>query len=191
MTDEYRAPEQETFEQRRRRIAQQETVWLRARPSQDKRLIESTDEPDPKKTRMDFMDFGFKIHPLTNDKGVFPLEMFPEGWTLVDAKTNSFVLGETKDFWSVEDCFLVRNRAKDFLEANGRIAGLNADEDDQFTTSHKISVREGIQLMLVNSVTAEECQIGYDEAFGKIFFPPKSESSRRSSTCRTATRGRR
>ena len=54
------------------------------------------------------VDIGF--YSMNGEHSKFPAEMLPEGWTYDDV-SNTFVLGESKDFWSVEDGFFVPNHA--------------------------------------------------------------------------------
>ena len=76
----------ETFQDRRRRFDQQETIWAR------------------KKIKTSSGDIEVDLHSFDFDKST----QLPEGWRY-DEKNNEFILGETKDWWSFEDGFLVRN----------------------------------------------------------------------------------
>eukprot|EP00438_Fugacium_kawagutii_P019118 Skav204381 [mRNA] locus=scaffold4897:193896:199406:+ [translate_table: standard] len=175
---EFNQPTEESFEQRRRRFQQQETIWLRAqhpeRHGESKRPLDTSEEQQHKKSRVDFMDFGFDS--LVDETGNFPKDMLPPGWSF-DPSTNNFVLGDTHDFWSVEEGFLVRNhviaRNSSWRPTANSMQNLPVKLSQ--LQPHKISVRDGTQMMLVDSVASAERQLGYDKVFGKTLFPLKKE----------------
>lgn len=85
----------ETFEQKRKRQTLQETIWLRSRQSRS----EDTQEEDQQREKMRTDD-----HKESGQQNL----VLPDGWTY-DKDSNEFVLGNTEDFWTVEEGFLVRN----------------------------------------------------------------------------------
>ena len=98
-----------------------------------------------------------------------------------DEVTNSFVLGKTQDFWSVEEGFLVRNHviARDSswrptADAIKRVPIRLGD-----LQALKIAMREGASTMMVDSVSAAERKISKDGFFGKTFFPLTKEAAQK------------
>ena len=86
--------------------------------------------------------------------------MLPDGWTY-DEVSNSFVLGETQDFWSVEEGFLARNhviaRDSSWRPTPDAIKDVPIKLGD--LQALKITMREGAVTMMVDSVSVAERKI--------------------------------
>ena len=115
----------ESFQDRRRRFDQQETIWTRKKAR--------TDEPE--------VEVG--LHSMD-----FSKTTLPEGWTY-DKKNNEFVLGATQDWWSFEDGFLVRNHVW------SRTSTYHPEEfpvsTDFLQTTTGLSMQQGTRTIYVNS----------------------------------------
>jgi hypothetical protein len=88
-------------------------------------------------------------------------------------------LGETKDFWSVEDGFLVRNpvvaRNASWSPTAEAIKNVHIKLGD--LQSYKITLRDGAATMMVDSVAAAERRISNDAFFGKTLFPLNKDAA--------------
>ena len=100
----------ETFEERRRRLNLQETVWLRTRqPRRELSPDRQREDRQQKRTRTEEPEIGLMAMQEKREAGQQDL-VLPEGWTY-DKQNDEFILGDTQDFWTVEEGFLVRNHA--------------------------------------------------------------------------------
>ena len=97
-----------------------------------------------------------------------------EGWSF-DKATGEFVLGETKDYWSFEDGFLVRNhvwsRNSTFTSEEAPLPA--AAEELQSTTG--LTLPNGSRQVFVNN--KETYSIGKDQWVGKTLFPLTKEAA--------------
>lgn len=139
----------ETFQDRRRRFDQQETIWARKKAKADAGNIE-----------VDLHSFDF----VKSTK-------LPEGWHY-DEKNNEFVLRETKDWWSCEDGLLVRNHVW------GRTTTYHSEQfptsKDLLQTTTGLSMQKGTRTIYVNS--SEEQR--FNEAWtGKTLYPLTQEGA--------------
>ena len=146
----YAPPPAESFQDRRRRF-DQETIWTR------------------KKARTDEGDVDINLHGFDLTKST-PL---PSGWTY-DEKNNEFILGETQDWWSYEDGFLVRNHVW------GRNTTYKPEEffiDTSFLqTTTGLTLQQGSRTIYVN---AKEQQHFHEHWTGKTLYPLTSEGAER------------
>ena len=82
----------------------------------------------------------------------------PEGWYF-DSKTQEFYLGDTVDYWSYEDGFLVRNHVL------SRTHTFQAEEfpipQDQLQTTTGLTLQRGSRQVYVND--SESVQLGHDQ----------------------------
>eukprot|EP00435_Cladocopium_sp_Y103_P072234 s20_g39.t1 len=92
---------------------------------------------------------------------------------------NSFVLGKTQDFWSLEDGFLVRNhviaRNTSWRPTWDAIKNMPVKMAD--LQAQKITVQEGTSTMMVDSVAAAERKINAEAFFGQTLFPLIKEAA--------------
>ena len=88
-------------------------------------------------------------------------------------------MGETKDFWSVEDGFLVRNHvvARNDLWRPTAEAIKNVPIKLGDLQSYKITLRDGAAAMMVDPVAAAEGRISNDAFFGKTLFPRNKDAA--------------
>ena len=132
----------ESFQDRRRRFDQQETIWTRKKAR--------TDEPE--------VEVG--LHSMD-----FSKTTLPEGWTY-DKKNNEFVLGATQDWWSFEDGFLVRNHVW------SRTSTYHPEEfpvsTDFLQTTTGLSMQQGTRTIYVNSTEEQYFADGWT---GKTLYP--------------------
>ena len=161
---------------RRRRIDQGEMAWLRNFQSQRRSLEEPTETPERRRQVQNSVEIG--LYSMNGEHNKFPAEMLPEGWTHDDV-SNTFVLSETKDFWSVEDGFLVRNpvvaRNASWRPTAEAIKNVHIKLGD--LQSYKITLRDGAATMMVDSVAAAERRISNDAFFGKTLFPLNKDAA--------------
>ena len=122
------------------------------------------------------VDIGF--YSMNGEHSKFPAEMLPEGWTYDDV-SNTFVLGESKDFWSVEDGFFVRNHAvarndscRPTAEAIKNVPIKLGD-----LQSYKITLRTVLPLWGLTQSLAAERRISNDAFFGKTLFPLNKDAA--------------
>ena len=140
----YHPPEiPESFQDRRRRFDQQETIWAR------------------KKARTDEIEVEVDLHSFDLTKS----NALPSGWHY-DVKNNEFVLGATQDWWSFEDGFLVRNHVW------GRTTTYHPEEfpidKDLLQTTTGLSMQQGSRTIYVNSSEEQH----FNEAWtGKTLYP--------------------
>ena len=165
------ASSDDDFRRTWRQIDQGEMAWLTNFQSQRRSLEEPNETPEQKCHKIqNSVEIGF--YRINGEHNKVPAEMLPEGWTYDDV-SNTFVLGETKDFGSVEDGFLVRNHvvarndswrptAEAIKNVSIKLCGLQ---------SYKITLRDGAAAMMVDSVAAAERRISNDAFFGKTLFP--------------------
>ena len=170
------AGSQETFEERRRRFDQQETIQARrvhpvvlitepAEERRNKRIRRPQEEDLPVDT---------DLLALNDTKDVNSLNNLVEGWTF-DKATGEFVLGETKDYWSFEDGFLVRNHVW------SRNSTFTSDEAplpiaaDELQSTTGLTLPNGSRQVFVNN--AQTYSIGKDQWVGKTLFPLTKRSS--------------
>jgi len=165
------ASSDDDFRRTWRQIDQGEMAWLTNFQSQRRSLEEPNETPEQKCQKIqNSVEIGF--YRINGEHNKVPAEMLPEGWTYDDV-SNTFVLGETKDFGSVEDGFLVRNHvvarndswrptAEAIKNVSIKLCGLQ---------SYKITLRDGAAAMMVDSVAAAERRISNDAFFGKTLFP--------------------
>ena len=167
------------FRQRRRRMDQGEMAWLRNFQGQRRPLDEPKDDSEQKRQRIfNSVEVGF--YSSNGEHNKFAHDMLPDGWTH-DEVSNSFVLGKTQDFWSVEDGFLVRNhviaRDASWRPTADAIKDVPIKLGDLQTL--KITMREGASTMMVDSVAAAERKISKDGFFGKTLFPLTKEAAQK------------
>ena len=111
---------------------------------------------------------------LNDTKDVNSLNNLVEGWTF-DKATGEFVLGETKDYWSFEDGFLVRNHVW------SRNSTFTSDEAplpiaaDELQSTTGLTLPNGSRQVFVNN--AQTYSIGKDQWVGKTLFPLTKRSS--------------
>ena len=170
----------ETFEQKRKRQALQETVWLRSRQSR------SEDSPDRqegdqqrKKMRIDDVEIGLIALHEKNESGQQNL-ILPDGWTY-DKDRNEFVLGNTEDFWTVEEGFLVRNhvvsREETFQWDRDMVATCPVKIED--LQPYKITVNnENPESMMVEKLNTTSRNFGRDPWLGATVFPLRKSKAR-------------
>lgn len=160
----------ETFAQRRRRFAQQETGWIRRnRPSTEpQRPVheEPTRESHgrQKRARQDEgPDLELNADLLFDKDGTTPL---PEGWYF-DPASQEFYLGETQDYWSFEDGFLARNHVI------GRVDTFQATEFpvdiNELQTTTGLTLQKGSRQVYVNE--EDPVYLGSSPWFGRTLYP--------------------
>eukprot|EP00435_Cladocopium_sp_Y103_P037857 s79_g10.t1 len=171
------------FRRRRRQMDQSETAWLRncqgQLPSRRPHDGPEANESEQKRQRIfNSVEVGFYSMNGEQNNDTFPNDLLPEGWTY-DEVTNSFVLGETKDFWSIEDGFLVRNHviARDTSWRPTADAIRNMPIKMADLQAQKITMREGSRSMMVDLISAAERRIGVDAFFGQTLFPLTKEAA--------------
>ena len=167
------------FQQRRRNMDQGEMAWLRNFQRQRRPLDEPKNESEQKRQRIyNSVEVGF--YSSNGEHNKFVGDMLPDGWTY-DEVANSFVLGKTQDFWSVEEDFLVRNhviaRDSSWRPTAGAIKDVPIKLGDLQVL--KITMREGTSTMMVDSVAAAERKISKDGFFGKTLFPLTKEAAQK------------
>ena len=139
----YAPPAHESFQDRRRRFDQQETIWTR------------------KKARTDDGDVDLNLNSFDFSKST-PL---PSGWHY-DEKTHEFTLGKTADWWSYEDGFLVRNHVW------GRKSTYKPEtfpiDPSYLQTTTGLTLQQGSRTIYVNSKEQQH----FSEAWtGKTLYP--------------------
>ena len=171
----FQSQQDETFEQRRRRLDQQETIWLRGR-----RPLENPQDDKVVKKSKSGNEIELAFYNMTGDNGQIPADLLPEGWTY-DPITNDFHLGPTKDFLSVEQGFLVRNhvlaRTSTWRPDNESIKNMPIPMSK--LQQLKITMKESSPTMMVDSVTAAERQLSKDHFFGKTLFPLTKDAAQK------------
>ena len=126
---------------------EERTIMSRLRPP------ERPMEPRQKKARteedleLDVELFGFDFSKMS----------LPEGWHY-DDKSNEFFLGDTQDYWSFEDGFLVRNHVP------GRKETFKVDE---LQTAHGLTMQRDCRTIYVNG---EEVMHFEEEWLGKTLY---------------------
>ena len=151
----------ESFESRRRRFDLQETIMTRLRPP------ERPMEPRQKKARteedLELELFGFDFSKMS----------LPEGWHY-DSKTNEFFLGDTQDYWSFEDGFLVRNHVL------GRKETFKAESFpvpvDELQNAHGLTMQRDCRTIYVNGGEVMHFE---EEWLGKTLYPLTKEGAER------------
>ena len=179
------AGSQETFEERRRRCDQQETIQARrvhpvvpitepAEEHRNKRMRRSQEEDLPIDTDLLVLDDTMDVNSLNN---------LVAGWTF-DKATGEFVLGETKDYWNFEDGFLVRNhvwsRNSTFTSEEAPLPV--AAEELQSTTG--LTLPNGSRQVFVNSKQTYCTQLARINGLARL----SSRSQRKQRTANTASR---
>ena len=145
----------ESFSDRRRIFELQEIILPRLRPPERLRPI----EPRTKKARtereidLEFYGFDFFQTPI------------PEGWHY-DKSSNEFHLGETQDFWSFEDDFLVRKHMLGRNESYRAEQFLIAQEELQ--TVHGLTLQNDCRTIYVNG---SEPSYFEHQWLGKTLYP--------------------
>ena len=139
----YAPPAHESFQDRRRRFDQQETIWTR------------------KKARTDDGDVDLNLNSFDFSKST-PL---PSGWHY-DEKTHEFTLGKTADWWSYEDGFWVRNHVW------GRKSTYKPEtfpiDPSYLQTTTGLTLQQGSRTIYVNSKEQQH----FSEAWtGKTLYP--------------------
>ena len=167
------------FQQRRRNMDQGEMAWLRNFQRQRRPLDEPKNDSEQKRQKIyNSVEVGF--YSSNGEHNKFAGDMLPDGWTY-DEVSNSFVLGKTQDFWSVEEGFLVRNhviaRDSSWRPTADAIKDVPIKLGD--LQALKITMREGASTMMVDSVAAAERKISKDGFFGKTLFPLTKEAAQK------------
>ena len=167
------------FQQRRRNMDQGEMAWLRNFQRQRRPLDEPKNDSEQKRQRIyNSVEVGF--YSSNGEHNKFVGDMLPDGWTY-DEISNSFVLGKTQDFWSVEEDFLSRNyviaRDSSWRPTAGAIKDVPIKLGD--LQALKITMHEGASTMMVDSVAAAERKISKDGFFGKTLFPLTKEAAQK------------
>ena len=158
---------------------QGEMAWLRNFQRQRRPLDEPKNDSEQKRQRIyNSVEVGF--YSSNGEHNKFAGDMLPDGWTY-DEVSNSFVLGKTQDFWSVEEGFLVRNhviaRDSSWRPTADAIKDVPIKLGD--LQALKITMREGASTMMVDSVAAAERKISKDGFFGKTLFPLTKEAAQK------------
>ena len=166
----------EDFASQRRRIDQQETIWMR-RPSsmEHERPVPEAQEAQrarKKARRLDEEDDLFSFEPFGFDMG--KSTKLPGGWHY-DQETNEFWLGETEDFWSVEDGFVVRHhviaREETYVAESDDFPVPRADVQ----LAYGMTMIDGTRKVHVNE--KESQKFGDGPWFGKTLYPLTKEAA--------------
>ena len=170
----------ETFEQKRRRHDLQETVYLRSRqPRRELSPDRPQEDRQKKRSRIDEPEIGMMAIQEMCMAGQRDL-ILPEGWTY-DKNTDEFVLGETQDYWSVEEGFLVRNhvvgRKETFQWDRDMVTSCPVKIED--LQPYKITVnQENSGLMMDEKFNSPSQGLGEEAWMGATVFPLKKEKAR-------------
>ena len=153
--------------------------WLRNFQSQRGTLDEPKDDSEQKRHRI-FNSVEVGCYNSSGERNKFADDMLPDGWTY-DEVSNTFVLGESQDFWSVEKGFLVRNHviARDTSWRPTPDATKDVPMKVGDLQALKITMREGAATMMVDSLSAAERKISKDAFFGKTLFPLTKEAAQK------------